>query len=146
MSFTSHLLVRFHHADSAGVMFYGNLYFLAHQVIEDFVLAAGFEWKEWFDNPEWTVPVRRVETDYVKPKRAGRELDAELWVERLGETSVTFRVRFRDDVGDLCSELVLVGVFTARATDTKIPIPQDARARLEKHVESVPPLDAEAMA
>jgi acyl-CoA thioesterase FadM len=140
MTFTTRLLVRFHHADSAGIMFYGNLYFLAHHVFEDFVIAAGFAWKEWFDNPEWQVPVRRVETDYVKPKRAGRELDAELWLERLGETSITLRVRFRDDVGDLCSELMLVGVFTDRKTGTKIPIPRHARERLEKHVEPVPPL------
>lgn len=139
MPFTTRLLVRFNHADSAGVMFYGNLYFLAHQVFEEFVTAAGFGWDEWFENPRWLVPIRRVEADYLKPKRPGRELEGRLWVEQIRETSFSFRVRFYDDTGDLSSDLKMVVVFTDRVTEKKIPIPPEVRARLEAHLDPAPP-------
>ena len=142
MPFETRVLVRFHHADIAGVMFYGNLFFFAHQVFEEFVVAAGFQWSEWFENPDWLVPFRHVEADYLKPKRPGRELVGKLWLEGMGETSITVRIRFFDQTGDLCSELRMVVVFTDKRAERKLPIPPGVRARLEPFLEAVPPSSA----
>jgi len=142
MPFETRIPVRFHHADIAGVMFYGNLLFFAHEVFEEFVVAAGFAWSEWFENPGWLVPFRHVEADYFKPKRPGRELVGKLWLERIGRTSLTVRVRFFDPAGDLASELRMVVVFTDKRAERTLSIPPEVRARLEPFLETVPPIEA----
>ncbi len=134
--FKTRLLIRFHHADRARVMFYGNLYLLAHQVLERFVVeAVGLGWDEFFANPEWTAPFRRVEADYFRPHPPGREVEATLAIVSLGETSLTMRIDFHDLDGEHLSRLVAVNVFTDADATGKIPMPASIRAQLTPFVE-----------
>jgi 1,4-dihydroxy-2-naphthoyl-CoA hydrolase len=135
MPFTTRVRVHFYHADSAGVMFFGNLYRLAHQVFEAFIVAAGFGWDEWFSNPAWLVPFRRVEADYLRPMRPGRDYEGRLSVERIGDTSFTVCIQFLEESGEPVSELRMVVVFADRGTEQKIPVPADVRERLIPFVE-----------
>ena len=138
MPFRSRVKVRFNHADRAGIVFYGNYLTLAHHVLEEFVEAVGFTWDEWFANPSWGTPFRKVEVDYRKPHLPGRDLDAEFWLEDLSNASITSRYRFFNGEGDLVSEIRAVNVFMDYRTLTKVPMPESVRARLESQVERVP--------
>lgn len=134
--FKTRLLIRFHHADRARVMFFGNLQLLAHQVLERFVVeAADIPWDEFFANPRWIAPFRRVEADYLRPHPPGREVEATLAITALGDTSMTMRIDFHDLDGEHLSRLVAVNVFTDAESKTKIPMPESIRERLTPFAE-----------
>ena len=42
MKFTAQKLVRFHHCDPAGIMFYPQFFYLMHEAQEDFLAHIGF--------------------------------------------------------------------------------------------------------
>jgi len=140
MPFKTRVKIRFFHADSAGIMFYGNLYVLAHEVFEEFAVAAGFAWEDWFANPEMGIPFKKVDADYFRPHLPGTELEAHLYIESIGESSFVSRYRFFNPEGDLLSELRVVNVFMAYRTLSKMPVPEPVRRRLEPLVETAPPL------
>lgn len=132
-SFKSTQRMRFHQADPAGWMFFGRAFELAHDALEDFLVDAGFEWKEWFASREFAMPIRKAEADYRKPIPAGAVYQIEAQVTRMGTTSVSFQFRFQIEA-ELC--LVLDSTHVLINTQTKSPVPWPAtfRARLAEYL------------
>jgi len=136
MEYRTRKKVRYPLADCAGIMFFGNAFTAAHEVVEDFILDVGFSWPEWFDREDWGTPYRHVEADYVKPVLPGIEVTARLVVTRLGESSVGWRVRFEDDSGALLCEIRLIAATVDRRTMTKRALPAIVHERLSPYLES----------
>ncbi len=135
MAFRTRLKVRFNHADSAGIMFYGNLFILVHQALERFVEEAGFDWHDWFAHPSWWVPFRKVDAEYFRPMLPGREVEVTSTINRLGETSVALTMHFASLEGDRLSTVKFINVFIDNKTMEKIPIPERIRSQLTPLVE-----------
>ncbi|MEW5983867.1 MAG: thioesterase family protein [Acidobacteriota bacterium] len=135
--FTCPVSVRFHEADFRGILFFGRILQLAHEVYEDFVVSAlGVTWDEYFAAPDWLVPIKHAEATFHRPLRPGRPFVAEVGVGRLSESSFDLVTRFLD-TGDpsphLCAETRTVHVFVDGRFQ-KTPIPATIRARLERHM------------
>ena len=129
--FKTRLLIRFHHADHARVMFHANLYLLAHQAFERFIVeGAGFQWDEFFANPRWSATFRRVEADYLRPHIPGREIEGTYSITAIGPTSFDSRLDFHDLDGEHLSRVDFVNVFAAPDTLETVSVPDEARARL----------------
>lgn len=131
--------MRFHQADPAGWMFFGRAFELAHDSMEDLLLAAGFDWKEWFANERFAMPIRQAQADYRRPIPAGALYEVEAVVRRLGDTSVSFRFTFRavdtDDTGNpsegaICLILDSTHVLLDLRTKTPAPWPAEFREKL----------------
>ncbi len=135
--FTCPVSVRFHEADFRGILFFGRILQLAHEVYEDFVVAElGVAWDEWFSAPEWLVPIKHAEATFHRPLRPGRRFEAEAGIGRLSDSSFELLIRFFDVDGpsrELCAETRTIHVFVDSAF-RKTPIPAAVRARLEPHV------------
>jgi acyl-CoA thioesterase FadM len=130
--------VRFHQADPAGIMFFGHVGALAHDAYEGFVGSLGFTYSEWFENPEWAVPIRRTTCDYLRPMPAGLELTIVVGVEKIGETSFTLTYSFhgRDNVDrhdETFAKMQIVHSFIDKKTRAKFPIPSVVRGKLEAY-------------
>lgn len=130
MEWETDVRVRFPLADCAGIMFFGNAFILAHEVLENFILATGFTWAEWFDRADWGLPYRHAEADYMRPVLPGTTLRASACVTHMGTSSVIFRIRFRNTAGEMMSEVRLVAATVDRNTMTKQPTPEIVRERL----------------
>lgn len=116
-------LVGFDECDSAGVVFYGNYARLSHRLIEQYLIDLGLRWKDWFQSPEWLVPIRHLEVDYQRPLHVGVNARGQVMIEKLGDTSVKFLTRFMDAEGRVAAEVRSVHVFVNPETMDKRAIP-----------------------
>lgn len=123
--------IRFAHADLAGVMFFASLFPIVHGVVEEFVVASGIGWQRWFADPELAVPLRRVEADYLKPLRPGRQAPATLRVGRISRSSVELQVELTGEDGQPAARVQMLCVFVRLPTFRVVSIPPDIRSRLE---------------
>ncbi len=125
--------VPFDEADGEGIVFFGNYFRLVHRAFEDFVPTLGIPWEEWFKNPDWGVPLRHVESDYLKPLIPGMIFTVTINVEKIGESSVHFVYAVRDADGNPCANLKTSHVFVTRPKGAmkKMNIPESIRERLK---------------
>jgi 4-hydroxybenzoyl-CoA thioesterase len=130
MAFEKQIFAHFHLCDPAGILFYGNYGGVNHQVIEDYIVHLGFAWSEWFENPKFGVPLRKLEIDYLTPVFVGRSYKATAEVLRLGTTSMDFQVQLFNSEGQLCTKIRTTHVFFNFQSKLKMQIPDDFRRRL----------------
>ncbi|MBC7743042.1 MAG: acyl-CoA thioesterase [Bdellovibrionaceae bacterium] len=90
--YKSKMTVLFHQADPAGIMFFAHVFTLAHNAYEGFIQACGFDWKDWFAEPKFLVPIRHSEADYLRPFRAGESYEIEARVTEISSTS--FKIHY----------------------------------------------------
>ncbi len=131
-TFSTRAVIRFRDADPAGVMFFGNVFGIAHDAYEEFIRHLGFEWNEWFAHPEWAVPIRQSSCEYFMPMRPAEVYVILVFVDRIGESSFTLRYAFEAKGRKHC-EVSLVHTFLNKQTRTKMPVPSDVRDRLEAY-------------
>ena len=87
MNFTTQKLVRFHHCDPAGIVFYPQFYVLLHEVQEDFLAHIGHPEHEMIASG-YGVPIVDMKTEFLGMCRHGDVLDITLWLTRIGGSSL----------------------------------------------------------
>ena len=127
--------LRFRDADSEGILFFGRATELAHDAYEEFVTGAlGIQWKDWFDHPEWGVPIRHASCEFRRPLHPGETVDIHVSVKEVGDSSFTASYRFTGaGKTETNWEVTLVHVFFKRSDRSKIAIPSGVRERLESY-------------
>ncbi|MDA0961342.1 MAG: thioesterase family protein [Proteobacteria bacterium] len=99
-------------------------------------------WEAMLDGDGWFqmemdrnvgTPFVRLEMDFLSPVTPRHRLICHVWPERLGETSVTFRVDAEQD-GKLCFSSRSVSVFIRADVFRKQPPPEDVRAVVTRHL------------
>lgn len=92
MTYRRQIRIEFNHCDPAGIVFYPRYFEMTNSVCENFFReAVGYSYHAMMDDGIG-VPTARIETDFRAPSRLGDVLDWDLVVERLGGSSVTFRL------------------------------------------------------
>ena len=129
--FSTVIPLRFRLGDPAGISFFANVYPLSHDTFEEFVQALGFEWKLWFANKEWGVPLRHTECDYHRPMIPGNDVEITVLVDKIGETSLAMKYIFRS-LGHVCAEVKMVHTFVDQSMK-KRSIPSEIRDRFETY-------------
>ena len=132
---TSHYtcFIPFHLTDTAGILFFGHVFTLAHQAFEHFVIhQLECPWSHWFQNPGWIVPIKHAEAQYFHPLHAGLECQIEILVTALTTSSFTLNSSFYQQ--NLCSVVKTVHVFCNHLTKQKMPIPQSILIPLQRTV------------
>ncbi len=135
MSFEVLFPIRFQDVDAGGVLFFGRIYDYCHQAYEEFWGAEGIDRAHFFAGATYLVPIAHSEADYRLPIRHGERIMVRVDVTRVGKASFTLRyhVTARDQ-RDLRVEASTVHAFVDRATMRPIPIPEDLRAILLRHL------------
>lgn len=128
--------IEFNHCDPAGIVFYPRYFEMTNSVVENFFREAADLPFAQIMAQQNGVPTARIETDFLAPSRLGEELLWELVVDRLGKSSVTFRL-----------SASLNGAIRVRARLTLVwlmpdhrpgPWPDALRDRLARHLEPGP--------
>lgn len=78
-------------------------------------------------------PFVHLSMDFRRPVTPRHRLMCEVWPSRLGEKSITFSMRGRQD-GVLCFEGTFTCVFTIADTFTSQPAPPELRAVIAPHL------------
>lgn len=138
MFFRQDLLIPFHLADPAGIIFFGHVFTLSHQVFEAFILdALQLPWREWFQNPDWIVPIKQADASYSTPLKAGEKSQITLQLAELRTNSFTVQTHFYQSEQLACA-VKTIHVFCQRSNHQKQAIPPSIRSQLELYLAHTP--------
>ena len=131
MKFTTPLKIRFGHVDPAGIVFYPRYFEFFNTVIEEWceqALGAGFN--EMHTQYHYTLPVVHAECEFFYPSRLGDNLQAQLSLNKIGNSSVHIEIHLVDryQVQRIRAHLVLV--LTDLATLLPIPLTPQLRQHM----------------
>jgi len=140
MSFEHAMQVRFQDVDAAGVLFYGRVYDYSHVAYEEFWASMGVDRAWVFSGADFLIPIARSEADYRKPVLHGERIVVRLDVTRVGRASFSLGYRVTGPGGpeDVRVEVKTVHAFVAKATMKPIPIPENLRVFLLRHLVQEP--------
>lgn len=127
--------ITFRDADPAGIMFFGNIFGIAHDAFEEFIVDAGYTWNEYFGTRDVVIPLRHTEANYLAPFVPGVTYDINITVASFGETS--FKMKYTFTKGDKVHALVtMVHSVLDGKTKQKAALPPLMKSRLEPYLES----------
>ena len=141
MKFTTQKLVRFHHCDPAGIVFYPQFYYLLHEVQEDFLAHIGF--------PEHVLiaggmglPIVDMKTEFLGMCRNGDELTMTLELTRIGGASLRMHYEIHALTQAGCASPAIklradgVVVYSTVPQGKPLPIPDELRAALLPYLQT----------
>ena len=127
--------IRFREGDPARILYFANLFSLAHDTFKDFIQANGFTWKEWFTENPLMVPIRHAECDYQAPFMPGENYEIQVFVAQFRETS--FQMKYVFLQGSKVHAIVkMVHAFIDPKTKQKTAVPESIKSRLLPFLES----------
>ena len=141
MKFTTQKLVRFHHCDPAGIVFYPQFYYLLHEVQEDFLAHIGFP-EHGLIAGGHGVPIVDMKTEFLGMCRNGDELTMTLELTRIGGASVAIHYEIHALRQAGCASLAIklradsIFVYSTVPQGKPLPIPDDLRAALLPYLRS----------
>jgi YbgC/YbaW family acyl-CoA thioester hydrolase len=124
---------RFREADPAGIGYFAHVFSFAHDAFEDFIQAAGFTWKEWFQTKEYLIPIRHAESDFQRPFLPGDRYQIRVSVGKLGDSSFQMKYQFRQGEHQH-AEVRMTHVFLDARSKQKISVPDAVRNRLKVYL------------
>jgi YbgC/YbaW family acyl-CoA thioester hydrolase len=129
--FVYHVNVKMHHIDAAGVMFFGQFFYLAHDAYESFLEEISFAVKDILQQ-DFLIPLTHAAADYQAPVKLGDTLTVELLVEKIGQTSFTVSYRISNQLDRLVAGVKTVHTTISRQTRQPIDIPPTLREALQR--------------
>jgi 4-hydroxybenzoyl-CoA thioesterase len=130
-AFRSRHLVRFSHCDPAGIVFYPRFFDLFSSTLEDW-FQTGIDCPfggEFMVDRNLRVPGLSMTVEFLRACRMGEFLDFDLWVTRMGRSSLDLAL-----AGSVASEARLHVLWTVCiidfATFKSTPVPEDLRERM----------------
>jgi 4-hydroxybenzoyl-CoA thioesterase len=134
MPFVRDKLIRFHHCDPAGIVFYPQYFVLFNELVEDWFNAGlGIDFATFHMERRLGVPMAHLECDFLAPSKIGETLSLALAVKRIGRTSVTLVVDGSAQ-GEPRVRATLVVVLASMETHRPVAIDDDLKARLGRFV------------
>ncbi len=125
--------VNFYDADAAGILFFANVYKIAHTAYENFLEQISPE-RNFFDDEEILIPIIHSEADYHRPILPGEEIEVVLSVAHLRESTFGLHYDFLDKAGNLKVKVETVHIAVSKKDFKKTSLPEDLRTNLEKHL------------
>jgi len=132
--FQTQVRIKFREGDPAQIMYFANIFSLAHDAFEEFIVAAGYKWEEWFKTDLYMIPIRFTEADFKIPFKPGQEYQIEVSVESFSTSSFVMKYLFSSPLG-LHAQVKMVHSCLDQKTKQKIPVPALMRERLEAYLE-----------
>lgn len=98
MIFERDKLIRFHHCDPAGIVFYPQYLVLCNELVEDwFDQGLGVDFFELHTKRNRGVPMRHLEAEFLAPSVHGDALRFSLAIEHLGRSSIRLAIAAEKD-------------------------------------------------
>jgi len=124
--------VKFHQTDAAGLIFFNNIFIIAHEAYEQMLISEGFGIGEILREKDYLLPLVHVEADYEIPLCPGDEITVQALVSALGTTSYTLSYQVLK-MEQVAARVKTVHVCIDKESGRKMSIPKDLRVGLEKH-------------
>jgi 4-hydroxybenzoyl-CoA thioesterase len=133
--FVSEKLIRFHHCDPAGIVFYPQYFILFHELLEDwFNRGLGIDYADFVSKQRRGLPTAHIDCDFKVPSKIGDTVQMQLSVKRVGRTSLSLSVRVCAGA-EVRVTATQVLVLISLLDGSLVPIPDDLRTRFERFSE-----------
>ncbi|WP_321855843.1 thioesterase family protein [Burkholderia cenocepacia] len=139
-SFRRERIIRFHHCDPAGIVFYPQYLVMLHAFIEAW-FDEGLElpYGHFIGQQRLGIPVVRLECEFFAPSRLGDHVEFTLAVGRLGNSSIEFvlavnRVN-REGVDEVRMTVKQTVVLMSLDTHRPVPLPASLRERMSRYLQ-----------
>jgi acyl-CoA thioester hydrolase len=120
--------VRWSDCDTAGFILWSAYTRFIEIAETEFFRGMGYPYKVLFDHLNIWLPRVQLHFDYKTPALLDELLDVEVWVGRIGNTSIRLEFDILKPDGEIAMEAYLVMVTTTREwPPTPIPVPQELR-------------------
>jgi len=130
---TSKKKINFFECDPAGILFYGNIFFLCHTAYEELIASFNFETNYW-QNEEFVTPIINSNAEYVKPIKYGDSITIELVVSDLRNSSFELSYKCLNQSNELCTLVKTVHVFVDKNSWKKAELISEIRDGLTAHL------------
>ena len=125
-------LIRFHHCDPAGIVFYPQYFVLFNELVEDwFNMGLGIDFARFHTEQRLGIPMAHVECDFISPSKVGDTLRFRLGVNRIGNSSLTLAV-VAMTANEARVRATLVVVLASLDAHRPMPFPPELRAKLQR--------------
>jgi len=131
-AFETDKLIRFHHCDPAGIVFYPQYFVLFNELVEDWFNAGlGIDFAAFHAVDRLGIPMAHLECDFLSTSKVGEVLCFKLAVTRIGTTSLTLAVEASAE-DEVRVRATLVVVLASLETRRPVPFSPAMRAKLER--------------
>ncbi len=125
-------LIRFHHCDPAGIVFYPQYFVLFNELVEDW-FNHGLEqnYADMVYQQRLGTPMVHLETSFLSPSQIGDVLRLKLSVRRIGRSSLTLEVEGHS-AGTQRIRATLTLVLANVDAKQSVPFPPELRRHIER--------------
>jgi 4-hydroxybenzoyl-CoA thioesterase len=137
MPFSTHIKVRFGDCDPAGLVYYPVIFHYCHVAMEEFFAErCGIAYHKLMTDERIGFPTVNTQAEFFVPLVYGDEVDVEVSVSRVGQSSATFEYSIRRaQDGVLCARSTNIHVSMNLDTRRAVPIPERYRLLFVKSPE-----------
>jgi 4-hydroxybenzoyl-CoA thioesterase len=129
-------LIRFHHCDPAGIVFYPQYFVLFNELVEDwFNQGLQCNYANMVYQERLGTPMVKLQAEFLSPSQIGEVLRLSLTVRRIGNSSLELEVDGTSG-GKLRIRAFLTVVLANVDARRSVPIPPDLRQRIETYAVS----------
>jgi YbgC/YbaW family acyl-CoA thioester hydrolase len=107
--------------------------FFCHSAYENLISSLKLPFDYWI-NDDFAVPIVHSSADYLKPLITGDEIDIEISVTQLKESSFELSYNCMNQKGELCAEVKTVHVFINKQTWKTTKMDTEIKEGLRKHL------------
>ncbi len=122
--------INFYEADSAGIMFYGNIFRVIHEAYEEFLQTLQ---NDYFVKGDIVLPIAHAEADYFIPLKIHEKIEINLTVSNLQDRSFELSYDVLNDEGKTAIKAKTIHVCVDNKNFEKINLPADLRELLESN-------------
>ncbi|MHC4998492.1 MAG: acyl-CoA thioesterase [Planctomycetota bacterium] len=128
--YTYQTRIRLHHTDAAGVVFFSNLFVIAHDAYESF-LESHLTLNTLLSDGAYIIPIVHAEADYLLPLTLSETLRVELSLEQMGTSSFNLGYVIKNSKMETAVRLKTIHAVQLKDNGKTIPIPEPLRHVLE---------------
>ena len=123
------MTIRLHHTDAAGILFFANLFVLAHESYESF-LEPEVTFNSIFNELDLQMPIAHAEADYYKPLRVSDKISIKLRLVSIGNSSFSLAYDFYSEDGECAATVKTSHVVRDRRGNQLISLPVKLKEKL----------------
>ncbi len=131
--FTAKYKIAFSDTDPGGIVFFANIFKIAHIGYELFFENMNLE-RNYFMNDEYVVPIVNAHADFISPMKFGEEVDCNVVVSNIGNTSFTLNYNIYKG-NTLKAKVKTTHVVVNKKDFKKTAIPDELLKELKKNFE-----------
>ena len=122
--------IRLHQTDAAGVVFFSNLFVIAHDAYESF-LESHLPLNAILSDGVYIIPIVHAEADYLLPLALSEKIGVELCLEQTGSSSFDLGYVIKNSKMETVARLKTIHTVQLKEDQKTVPIPDPLRNALE---------------